>query len=291
MAWLSSRHRACICAGPAASRLAPLTRNVPTRCAHSTPDDLFGDAPAIAKAIGATNAVAFDLTAACSGFLFATVTASQFLHTGAFKNAVVVGGDALSRWVDWEDRNTCILFGDGAGAMVLQGVDDEQQSGLLGFQMHSDGKDSEKLQLPYSGSSRKLATGGDGHAVTTGAYAPITMNGKEVYKFATREVPTVISEALADAGLTIDEVDWLLLHQANIRIMQSVAEKLGVSFDKVLHNLSEYGNTSAGSIPLALEEAVSSGHVKKGDVIVCAGFGAGLSWGAAVLRWGGATSD
>ena len=268
-----------------------LSRNLPICRAHSTPDDLFGDAPAIAKAIGATNAVAFDLTAACSGFLFATVTASQFLHNGAFKNAVVVGGDAMSRWVDWDDRNTCILFGDGAGAMVLQGVDDEQKSGLLGFEMHSDGKDSEKLQLPYSGSSRTLATGGEGHAVTTGAYAPITMNGRDVYKFATREVPTVITEALANAGVTIDEVDWLLLHQANIRIMQSVAEKLGVSFDKVLHNLSEYGNTSAGSIPLALEEAVSSGHVKKGDVIVCAGFGAGLSWGAAVLRWGGATSD
>ena len=260
-------------------------------CAHSTPDDLFGDAPAIARAIGATNAVAFDLTAACSGFLFATVTASHFLHTGAFKNAVVVGGDALSRWVDWEDRNTCILFGDGAGAMVLQGVDDEQQSGLLGFSMHSDGKDSVHLQLPYCGSSRKLATGGDGHAVTTGAYAPITMNGKKVYTFACREVPTVITEALANAGLTIDDVDWVLLHQANIRIMQSVAEKLGVSFDKVLTNLSEYGNTSAGSIPLALEEAVSNGKVKKGDVIVCAGFGAGLSWGAAVLRWGEAGAN
>ena len=154
------------------------------------------------------------------------------------------------------------------------------------FELHSAGKDSEKRQLPYSGSSRTLATGGDGHAVTTGAYAPITMNGRDVYKFATREVPTVITEALANAGVTIDEVDWLLLHQANIRIMESVADKLGVSFDKVLHNLSEYGNTSAGSIPLALEEAVSSGKVKKGDVIVCAGFGAGLSWGAAVLRWG-----
>ena len=147
------------------------------------------------------------------------------------------------------------------------------------------GKDS-ALQLPYCGSSRKLATGGDGHAVTTGAYAPITMNGKKVYTFACREVPTVITEALANAGLTIDDVDWVLLHQANIRIMQSVAEKLGVSFDKVLTNLSEYGNTSAGSIPLALEEAVSNGKVKTGDVIVCAGFGAGLSWGAAVLRWG-----
>jgi len=252
--------------------------------ATSSPDDMFGDAPSVATGVGASkNAFAFDLTAACSGFLFATVTASQFLNNGGHTTALVVGADALTRWVDWTDRNTCVLFGDGAGAMVLTSTEATEEGGILGFEMHSDGAGYCNLQLPYQQSDRAV---GPEHSVIEGKYTPIGMNGKEVYKFATREVPEVIEEALANAGLTTDDVDHLLLHQANIRIMEIVAQRLGIPMEKVIHNLEEYGNTSAASIPLALAEAVRSGRIKKGDVIACAGFGAGLSWGSTIMRWG-----
>jgi len=205
------------------------------------------------------------------------------LHNGAYETAVVIGADALSRWVDWSDRNTCVLFGDGAGAVVLQRAAEGEAAGVLGFEMHSNGAGREDLNLPYDGDTRELASIA---TVTTGKYTPIAMNGKEVYKFATTCVPKVLNEALENAELTVDDVDWLLMHQANIRIMETVAKKLKIPMDKVLTNLAEYGNTSAGSIPLALNEAVREGKVKKGDVIACAGFGAGLSWGSAILRWG-----
>jgi len=251
--------------------------------ATSSPDDLFGDAACVASEIGATKAVAFDLTAACSGFMFGVNTASQFLHNGAYNTAVVIGADALSRWVDWSDRNTCVLFGDGAGAAVLKRADDGQASGILGYEMHSNGAGRPDLNCAYAGSTRELPSIA---TVTTGEYKPLAMNGKEVYKFATTCVPQVLGEALGNAGITADDVDWLLLHQANIRIMETVAKKLGIPMDKVITNLNEYGNTSAGSIPLALDEAVRSGKVKPGDVIAMSGFGAGLSWGATILRWG-----
>lgn len=247
--------------------------------ATSSPDDLFGDAAAVAEAVGAKNAVAFDLTAACSGFLFGLVTGSQFLHTGAYETALVVGADALSRWVDWSDRGTCILFGDGAGAVVMKKSD---SPGVLGFEMKSNGADRRHLRLPYSGRERPL----NDVQLSTGSYDPISMNGREVYKFATREVPSILEDALKNAGLTVQDVDWLLLHQANVRIMETVADRLGIPFDKVITNLAEHGNTSAASIPLALDAAVKNGQVKPGHVIACAGFGAGLSWGAAVFRWG-----
>lgn len=254
--------------------------------ATSSPDDLFGDATTVAAAIGAKNAVAFDLTAACSGFLFATVTASQFLHNGAYRRALVIGADALSRWVDWDDRNTCILFGDGAGAMVLGATEQEGEGGVLGFAMHSDGVGHQQLNLVFDGTSRELETP-QKTRVNKGGYDCIRMNGREVYRFAVSRVPQVLGEALNNAGMTVDQVDWLLLHQANIRIMEAVAQRLDIPVEKIITNLSEYGNTSAGSIPLALAEAVEAGKVKPGDVIACAGFGAGLSWGAAVLKWGG----
>lgn len=252
--------------------------------ATSSPDDMFGDAPSVASGVGASkSAFAFDLTAACSGFLFATVTASQFLNNGGHKTALVVGADALTRWVDWTDRNTCVLFGDGAGAMVLTSTESKEEGGILGFEMHSDGNGYCNLQLPYEQQDKAV---GPDHHVIEGEYKPIGMNGKEVYKFATREVPEVIEEALANAGLTTADVDHLLLHQANIRIMEIVASRLGIPMDKVIRNLEEYGNTSAASIPLALAEAVQSGKIKKGDIIACAGFGAGLSWGSTIMRWG-----
>lgn len=258
-------------------------------CATSSPDDLFGDATTVAAELGCTNAFAFDLTAACSGFLFGLVTAGQFMDrkNSDVKNTIVVGADALSRWVDWDDRNSCILFGDGAGAMVLQGNDsDEDAAGILGYSAHSNGKGHRDLMCGFKGDSHRVDTPGDGVEISKGSYNFISMNGKEVYKFATREVPIVLKEALDAADMTPDDIDWLLLHQANIRIMETVAKRLGVPMEKVITNLSDYGNTSAASIPLALDEAVRSGKVKKGDVIACAGFGAGLSWGSAILRWG-----
>ena len=179
--------------------------------ATSTPDDLFGDAAGVAHSVGATNAVAFDLTAACSGFLFGMTTASQFLHNGAYRTALVIGADALSRWVDWSDRNTCVLFGDGAGAVVLRATDPGDAAGVLGYEMHSNGAGRGNLNLGYDGSARELdASIG---SVTNGAYRPVAMTGKEVYKFATSCVPEVLGEALDHAGISADEVDWLLLHQ------------------------------------------------------------------------------
>ncbi|GKY97140.1 hypothetical protein MPSEU_000672400 [Mayamaea pseudoterrestris] len=251
-------------------------------CASSSPEDLFGDATSVAHTIGCTTkTVAFDLVAACSGFLFALVTAGKFLQ-GTNKKALVIGADALSRWVDWDDRNVCILFGDGAAAMVVEGSD---QSGILGYAMHSNGGGWGELNTSYKGEARVVDTPTP-TTLTTGSYNKMAMNGKEVYKFATREVPKVLQEALDDAEMTVDQVDWLLLHQANIRIMEVVAQRLGIPMEKVITNLSKYGNTSAASIPLALDEAVRSGKVKPGDVIACSGFGAGLSWGAAIIKWG-----
>ncbi|KAL3757438.1 hypothetical protein ACHAWU_006645 [Discostella pseudostelligera] len=263
-------------------------------CATSSPDDLFGDAPSIAHAVGcdSSKVVAFDLTAACSGFLFGIVTAGQYLNNGSKnKNALVIGADALTRWVDWDDRNSCILFGDGAGAMVLtsdggEDAKEEDGFGILGYAMHSNGGGYDDLKCIYRGEPKKITTPGDGTIVQDGSYDLMSMNGRKVYSFATREVPAVLEEALEQAGMTVDQVDHLLLHQANIRIMEVVAERLGMPMEKVITNLYKYGNTSAASIPLALDEAVRTGRVKKGDVIACAGFGAGLSWGAAILRWG-----
>eukprot|EP00956_Cyclotella_meneghiniana_P026721 scaffold58456_cov66-Cyclotella_meneghiniana.AAC.5 len=262
-------------------------------CATSSPDDLFGDAPSIASAVGCTTrTVAFDLTAACSGFLFGIVTAGMYLENGATKNALVIGADALTRWVDWDDRNSCILFGDGAGAMVLSSSKDSESSdsddgiGILGYSMHSNGGGYDDLKCIYRGEPKKITTPGEGTIVHDGSYDLMSMNGRNVYSFATREVPSVIEEAMENAGITIEDVDFVLLHQANIRIMETVAKRLGISMDKVITNLYKNGNTSAASIPLALDEAVRSGQVKKGDVIACAGFGAGLSWGAAILKWG-----
>ena len=255
----------------------------------SSPDDLFGDAPSIASTLGcSTNTIAFDLTAACSGFLFGIVTAGQFLSASSAQTALVIGADALSRWVDWEDRNSCILFGDGAGAMILQSTTQSKSDatpGVLGYAAHSNGLGYCDLQLGYNGAPRKVSTPGHGTIMTSGSYGKVAMNGKEVYKFATREVPEVLFECLEAAGMTVEQVDWLLLHQANIRIMETVAKRLGMPMEKVITNLNEYGNTSAASIPLALDEAVRSGKVKSGDVIACAGFGAGLSWGAAIFKW------
>ena len=251
--------------------------------ATSTPDDLFGSAPRLQARIGAVNAVAFDITAACSGFLFALVTASQYLRTGAMKRVLVVGADQLSRWVDWDDRRSCVLFGDAAAALVLEASDDGQDD-LQGFLLRSDGSRGEVLQLPQISDHDRLIADANHQR---GGFQPIQMNGQEVYKFAVREVPAILAKLLEQTRTSADSLDWLLLHQANQRILDAVADRFEIPHHKVLSNLRHYGNTSAATIPLMLDEAVRDGRIKPGHRIASSGFGAGLSWGAALLRWSG----
>ncbi|KAK4583709.1 hypothetical protein RGQ29_021722 [Quercus rubra] len=234
----------------------------------STPEDLFGSAPQIQKALGCkSNPLAYDITAACSGFVLGLVSAACHIRGAGFQNVLVIGADALSQYVDWTDRGTCILFGDAAGAVLVQACDSEED-GLFGFDLHSDG---EGQRYTF-------------HKAIT-HYSCIKMNGNEVFRFAVRSVPHSIESALEKAGLPWSSIDWLLLHQANQRIIDAVATRLEVPQERVISNLANYGNTSAASIPLALEEAVRSGKVKAGHTIAAAGFGAGLTWGSAIVRW------
>ncbi len=249
--------------------------------ATSTPDDLFGSACKVQGLIGATNAVAFDLGAACSGFIFALITASGFIRTGVYKNVLIIGADILSRWVDWSDRSSCVLFGDGAGAMVCQRT--SQGDRLLSMGMYSNGSQNDSLNLNYYSQSKPLV---ENITAQYGSYQPITMNGKEVYRFAVAKVPEAVSKAMFQANLTADDIDWLLLHQANQRIMDAVAKRLKIPTEKILSNIAEYGNTSAASIPLALDAAVRDGRVQPGHTIAASGFGAGLTWGTAIFKWG-----
>ena len=251
--------------------------------ATSTPDDLFGSAPRLQGSLGASNAAAFDLTAACSGFLFAVVTAAQYLRTGAMRRILVVGADQLSRWVDWDDRRSCVLFGDAAGALVLEASDDGQDD-LEGFLLRSDGSRGGVLQLPQRDEHQPLIADATHQQ---GGFHTIQMNGQEVYKFAVREVPAILQSLLSNTGTQPDQLDWLLLHQANQRILDAVADRFKIPHAKVLSNLSSYGNTSAATIPLMLDEAVRDGRIQPGHRLASSGFGAGLSWGAALLRWSG----
>ena len=249
--------------------------------ATSTPNDLFGSAPSIQAKLGANNAVAFDLTAACSGFLFALITASQFLKAGNYKRALVIGSDQLSSYVDWSDRRSCILFGDGAGAIAIEATN--ELDNLIGFSMKTDGQRGSFLNLPSHNNQDFII---DNINYLSGGFATIEMNGQEVYKFAVREVPLIIENLFKKTNFNSEKINWLLLHQANQRILDSVGERLNVSSAKILSNLSNYGNTSAATIPLMLDEAVRNKKIKQNDIIATSGFGAGLSWGAALFRWG-----
>ncbi|XP_059657479.1 beta-ketoacyl-[acyl-carrier-protein] synthase III A, chloroplastic [Cornus florida] len=256
----------------------------------STPEDLFGSAPQIQKALGCKrNPLAYDITAACSGFVLGLVSAASHIRGGGFNNVLVIGADALSRYVDWTDRGTCILFGDAAGAVLVQACDAEED-GLYGFDMHSDGDGQRQLNATMKENEVDHASGSNGSVLgfspRSYSYSCIQMNGKEVFRFACRCVPQSIESALEKAGLPKSSIDWLLLHQANQRIIDAVATRLEVSSERVISNLANYGNTSAASIPLALDEAVRSGKVQSGHTIAAAGFGAGLTWGSAIVRWG-----
>jgi len=249
--------------------------------ATSTPNDLFGSAPMIQAKLQAKNATAFDLTAACSGFLFALITASQYLKSGKYKRALVIGSDQLSSYVDWQDRGSCILFGDGAGALALEASND--QSNLFDFDLRTDGARGGFLNLHNKNLNGQII---DQIKFRKGEFSNISMNGQEVYKFAVREVPIIISNLLKKNNFDSSNVDWLILHQANQRILDAVGERLKINKDKILTNLNRYGNTSAATIPLVLDEFIRNRKIRKNDIILTSGFGAGLSWGAALLKWG-----
>ncbi len=249
--------------------------------ATSTPHDLFGSAPSIQAKLGAKNAVSFDLTAACSGFLFALITATQYLKNGNYKRALIIGSDQLSSYVDWNDRGSCILFGDGAGAIAIESS--TEQDNLYGFRMQTDGLRGSFLNLSSDTKKEKIV---DDINYSKGYFSNISMNGQEVYKFAVREVPQIIKQLLKETNNDSKELDWVILHQANQRILDAVGERIKVPSQKVLSNLSHYGNTSAATIPLIIDESVRNKKIKQNDLIVTSGFGAGLSWGAALFRWG-----
>ncbi len=249
--------------------------------ATSTPSDLFGSAPMIQAKLRAKNALAFDLTAACSGFIFALITASQYLSSGKYKRALVIGSDQLSSYVDWKDRGSCILFGDGAGALAIEASNDENN--LFGFKLRTDGERGSFLNLHNKKLNGKI---NDQIKFRKGEFENISMNGPEVYKFAVREVPIIISDLLKKTDFDSADIDWLILHQANQRILDAVGERLKINKGKILTNLNNYGNTSAATIPLVLDEFIRNQKIKKNDIILTSGFGAGLSWGAALLKWG-----
>jgi len=249
--------------------------------ATSTPHDLFGSAPSIQAKLGAHNAVAFDLTAACSGFLFALITASQFLKGGNFKRAIVIGADQLSSFVDWNDRRSCILFGDGAGALAIEATN--AFDNFIGFDMKTDGKRGSFLNLSSKENKDSIIENID---FLSGGFSSIQMNGQEVYKFAVREVPIILEKLFRKTNFSSEKVDWLVLHQANQRILDSVGDRLKIPKQKILSNLEKYGNTSAATIPLVMDEAIRNNRIQQNDIIATSGFGAGLSWGAALIKWG-----
>lgn len=235
--------------------------------------------------IGASGAVAFDLNAACSGFLFALNTAYAYLHTGLYKNALVVGSEVLSKLVDWSDRGTCILFGDGAGAVFVEASADEMVRGngrRAGMECMVQGADGAKGMV-LSCAERAVNNAFTSQKQAQSPY--IYMDGQEVYKFATKQVPACIQEALDKTGLAVADVDWFVLHQANVRIIESVAKRLKADIAKFPMNIHKIGNMSSATIPVLLDEWNRGGRIKEGDRLVLSGFGAGLTYGASILVW------
>jgi 3-oxoacyl-[acyl-carrier-protein] synthase III len=243
-----------------------------------TPDMAFPSAGAIiADELGAPDAAAYDLSAGCTGFMYAVAQGYGMVAAGLARHALVVGGDVLSRILDWSDRGTAVLFGDGAGAVVLERV---SEGGFLGFELGADGSGGPQLYLP-AGGSRSPAT-----AETVAEHKHyVQMNGREVFKFATRVLVTSAEKVLAECGKTIDDVDVYIPHQANVRIIDHAAEKLGIPKEKIVVNVERYGNTSSGSIPLALVDAQAEGRLQEGALVLMTGMGAGLTWGSGLIEW------
>jgi 3-oxoacyl-[acyl-carrier-protein] synthase III len=248
--------------------------------ATSTPDNTFpATAVAVQSGLGITHGVAFDLQAVCSGFVFALTTADNFLRTGAYKRALVIGAETFSRILDWNDRGTCVLFGDGAGAVVLeaQGQSGGQPGtpsdrGVLTTHLRSDGRHKSKLYV-------------DGGPSSTQTVGYLRMEGREVFKHAVGMITDVIVDALDATGMTVGDVNWFVPHQANKRIIDASAHKLHIAPEKVVLTVDRHGNTSAASIPLALDVAVKDGRIRKNDIVLLEAMGGGFTWGSALLRW------
>lgn len=251
--------------------------------ATTTADDTFpATATRVQDKMGLSRAFAFDVQAVCAGFVFALATADNFIKTGQAKTAMVVGAETYSRILDWTDRGTCVLFGDGAGAVVLSGGSgnggqpDEhgpvEAPGILSTHLHSDGALRDILYV-------------DGGPSSTGTVGHLRMAGKEVFRHAVANLAAVAKEAVAANGLTIEDVDWVVPHQANIRILEGIARKLGLPQDRIVITVDHHANTSAASIPLALDEAISDGRIKRGDLVLIEAIGGGMAWGSALIRW------
>ncbi|MDF7774214.1 ketoacyl-ACP synthase III [Sphingomonas sp. AOB5] len=243
--------------------------------ATATPDQTFpATATKVQAALGIDDCVAFDVAAVCSGFLYALQVADSMIRAGAAKRALVIGAETFSRLLDWEDRGTCVLFGDGAGAIVLEGQesDDSNGRGVLASKLHADGRHNELLYV-------------DGGPSTTGTVGKLRMKGREVFRHAVVNLASVMEESLAAAGLQPGDVDWVVPHQANARILDATARKLNLPAEKVIVTVDQHANTSAASVPLALDTAVKDGRIKQGDLLVLEAMGGGFTWGAAVVRF------
>lgn len=250
-------------------------------CATATPEHYFpSTASLIQDALGATKAGAFDLSAGCSGFVYGLSLAAQIIQGGGHKVILVVGTETLSRILNWNDRATCVLFGDGAGAMVLKAED--SKGGVLSSLVRSDGSGGDLLIIPAGGSHMPSSV----ESVQQGLHF-VQMNGREVFRFAARVIDKATREVTEKAGLALDDIDLFIPHQANLRIIQAAARSLAVKEDRIFVNLDRYGNTSSASIPIAICEAVEYGRLKPGDKVVMVGFGAGLTWAAATVQWTG----
>ncbi|WP_276318533.1 beta-ketoacyl-ACP synthase III [Gudongella oleilytica] len=247
--------------------------------ATATPDHAFPSTAALVqKNLGASKAAAFDLSVGCSGFIYGMVTGANFITSGMYKKVLVIGAETLSKIVDWTDRNTCVLFGDGAGACVLESCD--ESFGILASELGSDGLNGDVLILP-AGGSRYPATA----ETVKNKLHTIKMDGKEVFKFAVRVMEKSSMRVLEEAGLTQDQLDFFIPHQANMRIVDAAMKKLQLGREKTHINMDKYGNMSAASVPVALDEAFREGKIKQGDVVLLIAFGAGLSWASIVMRW------
>src|SRR3954454_3974936 len=244
--------------------------------ATSTPDNTFpASAVSIQAGLGISHGAAFDLQAVCSGFVFGLVTVDALLATGAFKRALVIGAETFSRIIDWKDRATCVLFGDGAGAVVVEAQPKHgtrEDRGILGARLRSDGRHKSKLYV-------------DGGPSSTQTVGHLRMEGRAVFKHAVAMITDVIEQAFKTTGYTADDVDWFVPHQANKRIIDDSARKLGIAPEKVVTTVDKHGNTSAASIPLALTAAVADGRIKRGDLVMLEAMGGGFTWGSTLLRW------
>ncbi|MGH6697341.1 beta-ketoacyl-ACP synthase III [Sphingopyxis sp.] len=240
--------------------------------ATATPDNTFpASATKVQALLDIPDCIAFDVAAVCSGFLYAVSVADSMLRTGAARHALVIGSETFSRILDWEDRTTCVLFGDGAGAVVLSAKDVDDDQGILATRLHAEGKYAGMLYV-------------DGGPSTTGTVGHVRMQGREVFRHAVTNLASVLTEVMADVGLSPELIDWVVPHQANKRIIDATAKKLGLPPERVVLTVDRHANTSAASVPLALDLAVRDGRIKRGDLVVLEAMGGGFTWGAAVLR-------